>query len=105
MKYTVKATKTIQGNDAYKAYNKKWESKDDWIYEVYLLSILPNEEGDIVIPFLDFLLENFKSVSFGRGSIVDSATKSFTGLSTVKITFSEKEDALGYARILNGKLK
>lgn len=103
MTYTVDKIKTISG-DCFVVVNTKLDINERWVFEPYLLNIEPNEEGDIVIPFLDFLVNEFKSVNIGRGSIIDSQRSCFTGMSTIEISFSDESEALDYAMKLNSSL-
>jgi len=105
MKYVVEATKTMFGEEAYKVVNKQLESKEDWIYEVNILGLVPNENGDIITPFFEFLDKNFNSAQVERESIVDSKLSRFSGISVIKVKFIEFNEANGYAAMLNTKLK
>lgn len=102
MKYIVETVKTTKNkNKKFRVVCPEIESREDWIYEAYLLKSENCE--DIVVDFLD-RLETFKVSVVERGSYVDYRHKKFVGISTIKAFFKNKEEAQKYADYLNEKL-
>lgn len=101
MKYEVRASRTIYGEEGYEVFNKQMESLDDWVYQPYLLGLEPDEDGDIVLPFIDYLNDKYTSVVFERHSLIDLERKQFTGKSVIKIKFLNFNDAQDYAQALS----
>lgn len=102
MSYTVEEVKGPKGSESkYIVLDNRFETVEHWIFEAYLLNIETNEENDIVLPFAKYLVENFPSVRITRGSIIDSKRSCFTGLSYLEIAFLDKDEAQGYATVLN----
>lgn len=103
MKYTVKEVK-IDGKKMYSVINELWDMNERWIFDCYILSIEGTEKLDLVSSFLNFLTESYPSAHIGRGSIIDSARKCFTGMSTIEIHFENKDEADSYCNLLNEKM-
>ena len=101
MKYEVRAVKALHGDEAYEVYCKGIESLDDWVYQPYLLGIKPDDDGDIVLPFIEYLNDKYNSVIFERQSMIDLQRKQFTGKSVMKIRFLDFNDAQDYAAVFS----
>lgn len=104
MTYTVDKTK-IFGKEVFVAIDLTLDINERWIFEPYLLDIEPDENGDIVMPFIDYLVGEYDSVHFVRDSIIDTKRSAFTGMSTISISFSNESEALDYASKLNSSHK
>ena len=105
MKYVVEAIKSKSKEERYEVYSADLNINEDWVFQVYLLDLEPTSDGDVILPFMDFLKEKYESVDFSRGSIVDSQRNCFTGLSTIHVSFGDKDEALDYADMLNRSTK
>lgn len=102
MTYTVEKAK---GNKEVVVIDSRLDINERWVFEPYLLDICPNEEGDIVLPFLEYLIDNYPSVKINRGSVINSKRCCFTGMSTLIISFTDKDEAQSYANALNNSTK
>lgn len=102
MTYTVEKAK---GSKEVIVLDSRLDINERWVFEPYLLDIKPNEEGDIVLPFLEYLIDNYPSVKIGRDSIIDTKRGCFTGMSTLVISFTDEDEAQSYASALNNSTK
>lgn len=104
MTYIVEKAKAKNNNEVV-VIDSRLDINERWIFEPYLLNIRPNEEGDIILPFLEYLIDNYPSVKIERGSVIDSKRGCFTGMSTLIISFTDKDEAQSYANALNNSTK
>jgi len=88
-------------NKAYKVYCPDVESLDDWVYEPYLLEV-EIKDGDLINSFYAFLNSKFPNkVIFSSVSFADLERSCFTGMSALKIFFTDRQSAEDYAEMLN----
>ena len=99
------AVEKAKGNKEVVVVDSRLDINERWIFEPYLLDIRPNEEGDIVLPFLEYLIDNSPPVKIDRGAVIDSKRSCFTGMSTLIISFTDKDEAQSYANALNNSTK
>lgn len=107
MSYTVNKAKGTVINDkgfteiqnVFVVENDKYYTRESWMIDVYILGIQPSEDGDIVLPFIEYLIDNYPSVNLSRNGMFRGSI--FTGLSIIEISFSEENDAKAYAQALN----
>lgn len=96
MTYTVEKDK-----DKFFVLDKALEINERWIFEAFLLGDKISQAEDVVLSFLEYLVEKYPSVCIERGAIIDPTRNAFTGLSTIEISFSKESEAKSYADELN----
>lgn len=100
MNYAVEERKGLKGKK-YVVIDKNLNINERWLFEAYLLKIEADKDGDIVLPYIDYLNDKYNSVLFERDSIIDSKRSCFTGMSVITVSFTDKNEAQDYADILN----
>lgn len=103
--YMTYAVEKAKGSKEVIVLDTRLDINERWVFEPYLLGIQPNKEGDIILPFLEYLIDNYPSVKIDRDSIIDSKRVCFTGMSTLVISFTDKDEAQSYANALNNSTK
>lgn len=107
MEYNVEKKKSDNvkrlGQDVYKVINPKYNFKESWVVEGYLLglSVKDNPIGE----FVSYLQETYPSSSIAKLYYINSDANQFTSLDMYSVEFDDSEEAETYAKVLNTALE